>query len=91
MTSPLSLKEFSIPFDPHDMKYFYSDKRVDKELLKCTIPGGVKRVVQKEQDIRFITDKDGIIIGERISNQNIVYFYTNKEFRCELYERRAND
>jgi len=91
MMSPIPLKRFSLPFDPHDMKYFYSDKRVTKELKKNRLPSGVRRVIRKEHDLKFIIDNKGVITGERMGWTPIVYFYTHKDRKCDHYGRRSND
>lgn len=88
MMSPLPLKRFDIPFDPHDMKYFFSDSRVMKQLTSSELPTGVRREVRQEQDIKFITNKDGVIVGERVGKQKVVYFYTHRQFNCEYREEK---
>jgi len=89
MKSPLPLMRFEVPFDPHDMKYFYSDVRVTKDLTKSLLHDGVRRIVKKEEDLKFIINDSGEIIGERVGKSNIVYFYTRRDFsKCWLGEDR---
>jgi len=87
MKSPLPLKHFKVPFDPHDMKYFYSDSRIKRDLSDVRLPDGVKMLVEKEEDLKFIINDSGEIIGERVGKTNIVYFYTRRDFsKCWLEE-----
>ena len=82
MLSPIRDKKFEIPFDPHDMKYFYADGGLRKHMEKDELPDGVRRIIRNEKDIRFIYDKDGEIIGERVAPHSVVYFLTHKDFAC---------
>ena len=70
------------------MKYFFVSSDIRKTLLTYYVPIGVTRVVRNENDLRLILSKDGVVVGERVANQKIVYFYTSCNFKCELYERR---
>lgn len=88
MQSPLDLMRFKLPFDSHDLKYFYPDSSIRKTLMTTYLPKGVMRIVRKEEDLRLIINKDGIVVGERVASQKIIYFYTSWDFKCEL--RRAS-
>jgi hypothetical protein len=90
MTSPLPLKRFNIPFDPHDMKYFFPSNSIRKVLITEYVPPDVTRVVRKEQDMRLILNKDNLVVGERVAKVKVVYFYTDRSFKCELWEERKS-
>jgi hypothetical protein len=86
MESPLPLKRFNIPFDPHDMKYFFPSNSIRKVLMTGYVSPDVTRVVRKEQDMRLILNKDNLVVGERVAKVKVVYFYTDRGFKCEYLE-----
>ena len=87
MTALIPLKRFCVPFDIHDLKYFYVQSRIRKTLENIEIPNKVRRVIRNEKDLKFIINKDGIVIGERVIQYKVVYFYTHKTFNCEHFKR----
>ena len=83
--------KFTVPFDPHDIKYF--DSEFHSHFLKAGeygLPDHVRKVTRKENDLKFILSQyDGSIIGERIALRKIVYFQTEKFKKgCGYYEVR---
>lgn len=61
--------------------------RIRKTLENIEIPNKVRRVIRNEKDLKFIINKDGIVIGERVIQYKVVYFYTHKTFNCEHFKR----
>jgi hypothetical protein len=90
VNSIIKYKRFHTPHDPHDMKYFVCHPDVLKRLANSYLPPEVKRVIRKEQDLKLILNNKGEIVGERLANANIIYFYTQCNFGCYLYEGRKN-
>lgn len=74
--------KLTVPFDPHDIKYF------EGKLPLPTIGDDVRILVIKEQDIKFILSQyDGTIIGERTAPIKIHYYQTARFKKgCRYYE-----
>jgi hypothetical protein len=73
---------FTLPFDPHDVKYF------DNLCLPLAIDDDVRGLRRKENDIVFMRSQyDGSIIGERVAPQWVVYYQTFRfKEGCTYYE-----
>lgn len=65
----------TVPFDPHDVKYFGGKLPLPMKLDK-----GVRVLLRTEQDIKFILSQyDAEIIGERTANVRLTYFQTRHD------------
>jgi hypothetical protein len=78
----------TVPFDPHDVKYFDG---LNQRLLwigQKDLMDKVRYTHRREQDIKFILSQyDGLIIGERTAPRKIVYFQTHQDKKgCRYYE-----
>jgi hypothetical protein len=78
----------TLPFDPHDVKYFPGLNDRLLFMSQKEMPTNVVMDVRKEEDIKFILSQyDGKVIGERMAPIKLVHF---KSFRdkegCTYYE-----
>ena len=65
----------TVPFDPHDVKYYSSALRTWLEHIQ--VPKGVRKDIRKEEDVVY--DERG---GERIAKVKVTYFQTHRDFSC---------
>lgn len=74
---------FTVPFDPHDIKYYTQSltfKNLYGQLKNKRLPEGVRLDKKHERVIMYT--KDG---GESRRVMQLLYFQTNKEYRCDNY------
>lgn len=71
--------ELSVPFDPHDVKYLYSEARKEfHQKIKKLKEEGVKIQTVKEKDVVY--DDEG---GERIAPVTLYYIQTHRNYTCK--------
>lgn len=86
LASPFEYKIAGAPFDPHDFyTYFCRNTKLLRSIKTMPMPSGVHRVIVNKPSLTFIYNKDGDIIGERVSKVDIPLFYTEKFFTCHAY------
>jgi hypothetical protein len=71
---------FTVPFDPHDVKYWFRNVswlKLYTKILPLDLPSGVRIVEEVKDDIIFDSQN-----GERIGKLRLKYFQTNKEYTC---------
>lgn len=83
LQSPFEYKEPQAPFDPHDFyTYYYRNNALLRKIKKTKLSSGVKRLDVTKPSLIFIYNKDGDIIGERVSRVWIPIFFTYKLYSC---------
>jgi len=73
---------FKVPFDPHDIKYWWYHNRFMK--LYKNIHWNdirVRHVIVVEEDFKY--DQHG---AERLARVGLRYFQTNRDYVCSLWE-----
>lgn len=87
LPSPFEHKRADAPFDPHDFyTYYYRNNALLRKIRKAELPDGVINVGGKKKSLTFIYNKDGEIIGERVSKVYIPLFYTYHKYACPLLQ-----
>lgn len=79
------LQIFSVPFDPHDVKYWNYGNTLKEELdelNKVELPDGVRKETIKEEDM-CVGDQGSISI-KKVKH---TYFQTRKDFNCQTMKR----
>ena len=74
---------FKVPFDPHDVKYWFYNDRFMKWYLNIRWVQGVKQIRVTEEDFKY--DQHG---AERTAMIKLHYFQTHKDYSCELWEKQ---
>ena len=72
---------WSVPFDPHDVKYWLQDGRFMADYENALESPLIKIEAKVEEDIRYNQYN-----GERMGNFVIYYIQTNKLFNCEQHK-----
>ena len=73
---------FSVPFDPHDVKYWVHNelwKKMYVHLCKCATPRKGVRAVQETRDDIVYDQKN----GERVGRLKLTYFQTHRDYECK--------
>jgi hypothetical protein len=83
LQSPFEYKKPEVPFDPHDFyTYFYRNNKLLRKIKNTELPWGVKRYDIYKPSLTFIYNKDGDIVGERVSKVWIPIFFTHEHYGC---------
>jgi hypothetical protein len=83
LSSPFEYKQIGTTFDPHDFyTYYYRNNRLLRDIKKAELPWGVFRMDVYKPSLTFIYNKDGEIIGERVSKVWIPIFFTHEHYGC---------
>ena len=72
---------FKVPFDPHDVKYWWYNDRFMKLYKLFWNDIRVRRVIVVEEDFKY--DQHG---AERLARIGLEYFQTNRDYRCEQWK-----
>ncbi len=84
LSSPFEYKRVGTTFDPHDFyTYYYRNNELLRKIKRTEVPWGVVRLDKNKKSLTFIYDKDGEIIGERVSKVWIPTFYTHEHYGCQ--------
>lgn len=81
--------KLTLPFDPHDVKYFPDlNDRLKIVAQKDCIDGWTRVHREKQDDIKFLFDPNtGDIVGERTTPRTLTFFYTHRDKKgCQYYE-----
>ena len=73
---------FKVPFDPHDIKYWWYHERFMKLYNKLIWNDiRVRRIIVVEEDFKY--DQQG---AERLAKVGLRYFQTNRDYICSQWE-----
>lgn len=83
LASPFEYKKVGTSFDPHDFyTYFYRNDGLLRKIKNTEPPWGVRNVGRRKKTLVFLYNKDGEIIGERVSKVYVPIFYTHERYGC---------